>query len=508
MVILDGWGVGQPNSSNPIFTAKPPTIEYIKHNYPAGTFQASGIAVGLPWGENGDSEVGHLTLGAGKVLYQHLPRISLEIRNQTFFKNKPLLDAFAHAKQNNSSVNFVGLIGEGNIHSSFEHLKALIHLAKEQNVSNINFHLFTDGVDGPPKSAMRFIEQLPQERIASISGRYFAMDRDLHWEKTEDVYNVMTGIGPSRNASGNPDIQEFLNKFYKLKLTDEFIEPTLIRQELAVGENDSIIFFNFREDSMRQITEMFINPNAGKEHQIPKNLYITTFTQYSKEFSLPVAFPSEVVTHPLGRVLSDAGKVQLRIAETLRYAHVTYFFNGFREEPFENEYRVIIPSRNDVHPDEHPQMVARQVTTRALSAINEGIYDFVLINYANTDVIGHTGNIDAATEAIKFVDAQIKILMDAILVNNGILVITSDHGNVELMINPQTGIRETTHNRNPVPLYVVTRGYERVKNDTAVREIERINTGVLSDIAPIVLNLMGIPKPKEMTGINLLQSLM
>lgn len=512
LAVLDGWGIGAEDHSNPIYVAEPKQIAHIKHTYPAGTLQASGIAVGLPWGEVGDSEVGHLTLGAGKVLYQHYPRITLAIRNRSFFQNEALIGAAAHAKQHNSAVHLIGLVGQSNVHSSLEHLQALIELMRDEGVPRINLHLITDGEDSPPKSAPELVVQLPAEDIVSIAGRYFAMDRDLHWDRTARVYRMLIaasggGAGAPAPAPTASAIASFLTAHYARGLTDEFVEPTLIQPNRAVADNDALVFFNFREDSMRQLVHMFLDPTTGGPHPIPKNLYITTFTRYSSQFHVPVAFPPDAVVNPLGKVLSDAGRVQLRIAETSKYAHVTYFFNGFVEPPFPNEYRVLIPSRALAHADEHPEMMASDVTARVLSALGEGVYDFILVNYANADVVGHTGNFDAALAAVRVLDEQIGLLMKAVLDGGHILVITSDHGNAERMLDPMTGRKETGHETNPVPIYVITPGYERVKSRELVREIEQAKTGVLSDVAPTVLALMGIPKPAEMTGMNLLPSL-
>jgi 2,3-bisphosphoglycerate-independent phosphoglycerate mutase len=508
LAILDGWGIGNNNNSNPIYIAEPKNIDYIKHTYPAGTLQASGISVGLPWGEKGDSSVGHLTIGAGKVLYQHLPRINLEIQNGSFFKNEVLLSAISHTRKYNSRLHIAGLIGENNINSSLEHIYALLRLIDKKDVARFSMHIFTDGKDSSPKSASNLVEQLPKQNIASISGRYFAMDRDFHWDKTIRTYNVLVN---AQSTGGNPvsktDPTQLLETFYGRGITDEFIEPTVIDPEQSIQENDAIIFFNFREDSMRQLIQVFTDPEIGIRHTIPKNLYITTFTKYSNASMLPVAFPADTVINPIGKVISDNGGVQLRIAETERYAHVTYFFNGFVEQPFMNEYRVLIPSLNLAHPDEHPEMMARQVTTRVLSGIGEGVYDFILVNYSNPDVIAHTGNFDAAIKAIQTTDEEIGKLMNEVLNTGSILVITSDHGNAEQMMDPATGISETTHSINPVPIYVVTKGYERTKNDDFIARIESDNTGVLSDVAPTMLELMGIKKPDDMSGISLLQSL-
>ncbi len=527
MVVLDGLGIGTNDRSNPIHEVNPKNINYIKHTYPAGTLQASGIAVGLPWDEEGDSEVGHLTLGAGKVLYHHYPRISLTIKNGDFFKNKELMRAVWHAKKNGSAINLVGLVGEGNTHSSLEHLHALIKLCRDEQVPKINLHIFTDGMGGTPEGAIEIIANLPVEMLASISGRYFAMDNDLHWDRTKRVYDTLVGniggvgvVGNKQtqrsersgdsNGSSTPDISDISKIFrdaYAQGLTDKFIEPIIIQPDKVIKNDDSIVFFNFREDRTRQIAHMFLDTDVGIEHEIPKNLFVVTFTKYGSDLVAPVAFPAEHITNPLGKVLSDAGKVQLRIAETSKYAHVTYFFNGYSEKPFENEYRVLIPSKNVAHPEEYPQMMAKEVTARAISAISEGVYDFILINYANMDVMGHTGNYDAAVEAIGVVDEQVGLLLKAVLENAGILVITSDHGNVERMLDPLTGTIQTAHETNPVPLYVIAQGYERNKSKDIVNKIEKTKTGVLSDVAPTVLHLMGIQKPPEMTGFNLLESL-
>ncbi len=505
MVVLDGWGIGRRDESNPIHVANPPTIEWIKHNHYSGSLQASGIAVGLPWQEEGNSEVGHLTLGSGRIIYQSFPRITLAVRSGAFFKNTVLLSAIRHSIDNNSRLHLVGLLSDGNVHSSFEHLEALIHLVEQEGVANgrLNLHLFTDGVDGPQKGSVELLSKLspdtPGLRIASISGRYFAMDRDLHMDRTSKAYNAIIG---SPQASHIPDksAPDYISEFYSNGLTDEFVEPALLIEDGAVRENDSVILFNFREDSIRQLTEMFIGSH------IP-NLSLTTFTNYSQKFSLPVAFPQEKIENPLGRVLSDSGRVQLRLAESERYAHVTYYFNGYREPPFKNEYRAVIPSRSVARPEDFPELMAPEITGRAVSAIGERAYDFILINYANPDIMAHTGKFDAAVKAIKIVDAQIAELVKAVYAADGVLVITSDHGNVEKMIDPLTGAIETKHDDSPVPIYIVAKEWERPRDDFDIDDGEKESVGVLSDVAPSILNIMGLPKPPEMTGVSFLRLL-
>lgn len=505
MVILDGWGIGHNDSSNPIYIAKPQTIDWIKHNHYSGSLQASGIAVGLPWQEEGNSEVGHLTLGAGRVIYQSFPRITLAIRDGTFFKNPMLLAAIQHSINNNSRIHLVGLMSEGNVHSSFEHLQALVRLVEQEGVANerLNLHLFTDGIDGPPKGAVGLLSKLTAKnhslRIASISGRYFAMDRDLHVDRTQKAYDVITG-SKSANRVTDKSASEYVYNFYSNGLTDEYVEPALFMEDGAVGKNDSVIMFNFREDSIRQLTEMLISSH------IP-GLSLTTFTTYSQKFNLPVAFPQENIDNPIGRVLSDNGRIQLRLAESERYAHVTYYFNGYREPPFKNEYRAVIPSRSTARPEEFPELMAPEITARAVSAIGERAYDFILINYANPDIMAHAGNFEAAVKAIKIVDAQVAELIKAVYASDGVLIITSDHGNVERMIDPLTGRIETQHNDSPVPIYIVAKAWERHRDDIDVEIGEKEGIGVLADVAPSVLEILGLPKPPEMTGLSFLKLL-
>lgn len=509
LIILDGWGIGRQDQSNPIYESKPKNIEYIKRNFPSGSLQASGIAVGLPWEEEGNSEVGHLTIGAGKVLYQHFPRISLSIRDGSFFQNAELKKAFEHAKQNQSSVNMAGLLTQGNVHASLEHLEGLLEFAAKEGVKEVNLHLFTDGKDSPPKSVLELLKKLKEivaKRgvgcIASLSGRYYAMERDQHWDRTERAYKVLTGEGELA-----ADMEELLQKkSFARNLNEEFLEPSLVGlQNRGVKDNDSLIFFNFREDSMRQITEAFVNPQFEK---FPvknfKNLYVVTMTQYQESFVAPVAFPPEKTENSLGKVLEAYGKTQLRIAETEKYAHVTYFFNGFRDNPFKGEYRVLIPSRNVARHDQFPEMMATAITDRVLGAINESAYDFVLVNYANADIVAHTGNYEATLRAIQTIDLQLGLLLRTALNQNHIVLITSDHGNAERLIDPLTGLPETKHDPNPVPVYLVAREFQKAKSEFEARLAEAESVGILADVAPTILELMKIPKPKEMTGQSFL----
>lgn len=510
LAILDGWGIGSADNSNPIYQAKPENISYIEQHFPCGTLQASGISVGLPWGEEGNSEIGHLTLGAGRVFYQHFPKILLSINNGTFFENQVFKKAFAHAKEHDSAVHFIGLLSEGSVHASLQHLFALLKMANKEKCGKLFIHAFSDGRDSSPNSAGNLIKRLGEEIqkqgvgvITTLSGRYYAMDRDKHWDRTEKAYRIL--VEPL--SADTVSLGEIIKKIHDENLTDEFIEPANFGEPHPIKDNDSIIFFNFREDRMRQITKPFLNKNFSEfQTRQFNNLYIATMTQYNeKPLGEAIAFPREIIENPLGKVISDAKKTQLRIAETEKYAHITYFFNGLRELPYPNEYRVLIPSRNITHHDEYPEMMAKAVTDRVTVALDDGGFDFILINYANPDIIAHTGNFDATIKAIHVVDKEIGRLAKSTLSQNHLLFITADHGNAEVLLNNQTGEPETKHNISPVPFYVV--GKEFQKRTPGGSLLYSPPIGILSDVAPTILHLMGIQKPKEMTGQNLLEQL-
>lgn len=499
LVILDGWGIGEKNESNPIYIANPETINFIKANFPAGAIQASGIAVGLPWEEEGNSEVGHLTIGAGKILYQHYPRISLAIDDGTFFENPALKQAFVHARKNNSAVHLIGLLTAGSVHASLKHLTALTEMAKKENNNQIYLHLFSDGVDSPPRSVLNLLEKL-KIPPSTLAGRYYAMNREENWDRTEKAYKILFGEGQSTQ-----NLKEEIKKNYDRGIDDQFMPPLIIGESRLIKDNDALIFFNFREDSIRQLAEPFLNPDFKQFPIKPlNNIFAVTLTQYRENFRAAVAFPNETVTNPLGKVLADNQKIQLRIAETEKYAHVTQFFNGLREAPFPNEYRVLIPSQNVIHQEERPEMMAAAITDRAITAINEGGFDFILINYANPDIIAHTGNFQATVTAIKTVDRELNKLIKSVLGQNGVLIITADHGNAETLVDLKTGQIETKHNINPVPIYLIAKEFQRKKTDAEIARTESETIGILSDVAPTILELMKIPQPPEMTGQSLL----
>ena len=497
LVIIDGWGIGRNDQSNPLFTAPPAVLNSIKDSYLSGSLQASGIAVGLPWGEESNSEVGHLTIGAGKVIYQHFLRISNSIRDGSFFSNPAFLSATHHIRKTGGVINFVGLLTDGIVHASLDHLKALTVFAKKNNAP-YRLHLFADGKDSAPKSVLSLINKLG-EKPQSLSGRYFALDRDSHFDRTERAYKALTN-----QTQSSLSIEEAARAAYDTGLIDEFFEPANFGPVFrGIEDGDALVFFDFREDSIRQIAEAFINKEFSSfSVQRFQNLFVVTMTNYSAAFAVPIAFPPETIEYSLARVLSDAKKRQLHIAETEKYAHVTRFFNGLREDIYPGEERVLIQSRTVAHHNEVPEMRAREITDAALSAIKNETADFILINFANCDIVAHTGDFAAAERAIAAVDTEIGSLRNAVLEHDGAMVITSDHGNVEVMRDTATWLPETKHDQSPVPIYVVGAGFESAAGGKQLH-----NVGLLSDVAPTILELMGVPKPAAMNGQSLLRFL-
>jgi len=510
LLILDGWGIGPKDASNPIYTANPENFLDAQRRFPFGALQASGISVGLPWGEEGNSEVGHLCLGTGRVVYQSYPKITIAIQDGSFFKNPELLRAMEHAKTHGGGVNFAGLLTSGHVHAAKDHLKALISLAenyfgKEEAAKKVKLHLFSDGEDSSPQSFLALVSDIPQEYIGSISGRFYAMDRDENWQRTERAYRAMTG---DKAGEGIQDISAHVQKTYARTPNDQFIDPVTIHAEKTVQDGDSIVFFNFREERARQIVLSFIEKDF-KGFPVKKfsNLFVSSFVPYREDFAIPAAFPPERITRTLGEILSENGRVQLRITETQKYAHITYFFNARKEEPYPNEYRVLIPSKKVVHQEEDPQMRVREIADRLISAIQEGAYDFILVNFANADMVAHTGNAQSCEEAVRAIDEQIGRVVSASLLHDSILLITADHGNIERIYNPTTGVPETKHDISPVPLMLIAKEFEKPKDDAEIARREKQSIGILADVAPSILEMMGIPKPKEMTGKSALRDL-
>lgn len=512
LVILDGWGIGKENFANAIYQAGTPSIDEIKKFYPMTTLQASGIAVGLPYKEAGNSEVGHLTLGTGQILYQHVVRISQSIKNKTFFQNPRLLEAFQHAKNNKSTLHLIGLLSSNIVHSSYEHLLALLEMAQQWQLEKVNLHLFTDGRDSSPTSGKEMLLKLDNDlkmrgkaRLATLGGRFYGMDRDKNYNRIQKYYDaIVFGKGKIIN-----DPVLYLEESYQNNITDEFIIPAIVGNpsDNIIQDNDAIIFFNFREERMRELAEPFADPHFNafpiKNFQ---NLKIVTFTQYREDFPFSVAFPPQQITVTLAKVLAANNKRQLHLAETEKYAHVTYFFDGLSNTPQPGEYWVMIPSIKTLHLEDYPQLRAPEITTRLLQAFEENIYDFIVVNYANPDLIGHTGNLEAGIQCAKIIDQEIQKVVSHALQFDYTVLITADHGNLEVMMNPLTGEIETEHDTSLVPFYFIDKRYKlpSPRSLSEIKEIENSSGGMLADVAPTILNLFGLPLPQEMTGQSLL----
>jgi len=504
LIVLDGWGIGRKDAGNPIYVANPETLFSLEKDYPTTSLQASGIAVGLPWGEVGNSEVGHLTMGAGKVLYQYYPKITMAIEDGSFYKNKVLNEAFDYAEKNNSSVNFVGLLSDANIHAAFNHLLALLKMAEYRNFKRIKLQLFADGNDSPPRSVKKFLSLLPQEYISTLIGRYWALEKEGRWQLTEVAYQLLTNLTPEVDKTPFQVVDEA----YARDFSDKYIPGVRFKGKRGIDNGDAVIFFNYREDGIRQLAAAFLEDNFDKFQRVDlRKCYFATFTSYQDDFKVPVAFSADVVKEPLGKIISDYKMTQMRLAETFKYAHVTYFFNGLREEPFPGEYRVLIPSIEIVHKEERPEMRAREITERLIQAISGRSFNFILVNYANADTIGHTADFDAGVKTIKVIDQCISDVVKVSLEQEEtVVLITGDHGNIEEMINPETGEPESGHKGSPVPFYVIHKelygrkfpNYNRLRVETL---------GTLADVAPTILALLNLPKGKEMTGVNLLDNL-
>ena len=512
LIILDGFGISLEKEGNPVHEAKTPTLNEIERNFPFTTLQASGVAVGLPWGEAGNSEVGHLTIGSGRAIYHHLPRIINAIYDGSFFKNEALLKAAEHVRKNNSSLHIAGLISSGSVHSYIDHLYALIDFTKRENLERVYLHIFTDGKDAPPNEGAKFLTQLlerfqktaPQVKLASVIGRFFALDRDLQWDRTKKCYELLTeGKGEKINS-----IPEYLLVSYGEGVTDEFIKPAVSSQSAIIKEGDALIFSDFREDSMRQIVHAFTDDAFDYfPRKKISNLLVVTMTEYQKGMNALAAFPQLEINWPLSRVLGEAGLAHLHIAETQKYAHTTYFFNGGKEKPFMGEDRILIPSINTAHFDEVPQMRAPEITAKILENFDK--YDVIIANFANADMVGHSGNFQAAIKAVEVLDESLGQIMNSVLAQDATLLITADHGNIELKRNAITGEKRTEHSINPVPFYVVGKGFKR-KNARKENEIEKQKKeveGILTDVAPTILELLGIEQPEEMSGKSLMPTL-
>jgi 2,3-bisphosphoglycerate-independent phosphoglycerate mutase len=476
-VILDGWGCAPPGPGNAVELADTPVFDGLWRRYPHTTLMASGEAVGLPPGQMGNSEVGHLTIGSGRVLDQDLQRVNRAIRDGSFFESPELRSAFSRARERGGNVHMLGLVSYGGVHSHIDHLRALLELAEREGMADRTYiHAFTDGRDVAPNSAVRDLAELPAERIATVAGRYYAMDRDQRWERTERALRaIVDGEGETAD-----DPVEAVRRSYERGVTDEFIEPVVIRDRPRLDPaNDAAIFFNFRPDRARQLVMKLIELGVD----------ITTMTRYRANFDCPVVFGEQEVHETIAEVLAERGIRQLHVAETEKYAHVTYFFNGGREDEWAGETRILVPSPRDVPSYDHkPEMSAHEVARRFADEIGNG-YGFAIVNFANPDMVGHTGSIPAVVQAVETTDECLGVVVDAVEQAGGVSLVTADHGNAEQMLEPDGTSPHTAHTSNPVP-FVIT--------DTNVRLITE--DGELADLVPTALALLGMSKPDEMTG--------
>lgn len=527
LLILDGWGIGPNNAGNAIARAKTPVMDKLWIAFPHTQLGASGEAVGLPHGEDGNTDAGHINIAAGSIVYQNLPRINMAVADGAFAANPAFLHAFEHVKKNNSCLHLMGLIGAGGVHSNIEHLYALIDACKQHNVTKVYVHGFTDGRDSPPTSGIKYVQDILNKlqtvgfgKLATLMGRFYAMDRDKRWERVEKAYNALT-LG-SGNCTTDPVAA--IKAQYDQGVTDEFIEPISIcdqdGQPRLIQDNDAVIFFNYRIDRPRELTRAFVMPDFEqgvkeqgfdpynfryeKTHQqksggttftrqkILQNLCFVTMTRYEEILPVDVAFPPPDFRYPLGKVLAMAGLRQLRMSETEKEKFVTYHINGQNDELFPGETRVILPSKGAKSYDEIPEMSTREIASEMTKRIREDSADAIICNFANPDMVAHTGNLEAAIKTAEITDQVIGQLIQEIVPRGGVILITADHGNIEEMIDNKTGEVDTAHSTYPVPLIIV--GQKYMNNPVT------LPSGILADVAPTMLSIMGIPKPETMTG--------
>lgn len=494
LMILDGWGHSPNPKVSAIDNANIPFINSLYKNYPNAELRTDGLNVGLPEGQMGNSEVGHMNLGAGRIVYQDLAKINLAVQKNTLKNEKPLIDAFNYAKQNNKNVHFLGLVSDGGVHSHTSHLRGLIEAAQENGVQNMFVHAFTDGRDVDPKSGKKYIQELQSflsntpAKLASVIGRYYAMDRDKRWERVKLAYDLLVnGVGEKSS-----DLVASIQKSYDKNVTDEFIQPLISNDGQTIQPDDVVIFFNFRTDRGRELTEALSQSDFHEQNMHKLPLYYVTLTNYDDTYTnVHVIYDKDNITQTLGEVLSKAGKKQIRIAETEKYPHVTFFFSGGREEPFEGESRILKNSPKVATYDLQPEMSAFELKDALVPELQKGEVDFVCLNFANGDMVGHTGVMEAAIKACEAVDVCVKEIIETALANNYTTIVIADHGNCETMINPD-GSPNTAHTTNPVPIILVD-------SDTT-----HIQSGVLGDVAPTILELMGIVQPEAMTCKSLL----
>jgi 2,3-bisphosphoglycerate-independent phosphoglycerate mutase len=506
LVVLDGWGLRAEREANAIAIAGTPSMDALTSEYPWTALETSGLSVGLPEGQMGNSEVGHTNLGAGRIVYQDLVRINRAVEDGSFFQNPVLQEAMRRARGGSGTVHFMGLLSDGGVHSHVEHLHACLELARREGVPRAFVHAFLDGRDVPPKSGLGYLESFEKRlgetgygQVATVMGRYYAMDRDKRWDRVALAYGALVRGEGFKAASGARAVEEA----YARGETDEFVKPTAVvngggEPRARVKDGDAIVFFNFRADRAREITRAFTQEGFAEfdAKPRPRLSYYACMTEYDKTFGLPVAYTPDQPTHIFPELVAQAGIPQLRCAETEKYAHVTFFFNGGREVQFPGEERILVPSPRDVKTyDEKPEMSAREVTDRLVPAIESRKYGFILVNFANPDMVGHTGILPAAVKAVKVVDECIGRLWKAARASHMAMLVTADHGNCEMMVDPATGQPHTAHTLGPVPFVLADPDFKGAKLRAK---------GVLADVAPTALQVMGLPQPEEMKGLGLL----
>ncbi len=501
LMILDGFGINENEKANAVKLANTPNIDKLMKTCPTTIIHTSGLDVGLPDGQMGNSEVGHTNIGAGRIVYQDLTRITKSIEDGDFFSIKEFSDAIENCKKHNSKLHIMGLLSDGGVHSHIRHLIALLEFAKRKDFENVYVHCFLDGRDTPPASGETYIAKLEEKmkeknigKIATICGRFYSMDRDKRWERVVKAYNALVKGEGEKATSAISAIESS----YQKEVFDEFVEPTVIcngeEPVATISKNDSVIFFNYRPDRAREITRSLVDPEFKEFETEDLNLHYVCFTQYDETIpNVHIAFKAEELKNTFGEYISNNGLTQLRIAETEKYAHVTFFFNGGEEKQYKGEDRILIPSPKVQTYDLKPEMSAYEVTEKVVEAINSNKYDSIILNYANPDMVGHTGNLEAAIKAIETIDECVQKVVDAVNKQNGIILMTADHGNAEQMIDYKTGEPHTAHTTNPVPLVLI--GLDGVK----------LKEGRLADLSPTMLELLELPKPKEMTGESLIE---
>ena len=519
LVILDGFGISSPSKSNAIWTAKTPYYNKMIKHCPTMLLEASSLSVGLPKGVRGNSEVGHLGIGSGMLIYQSLPRINKSIREKDFFEIKKLTDTVERVKAKNSKIHLMGLVGNGGAHAHTAHLLALLDLCKEKKLENVYLHLFLDGRDtgrdigrGFVEDVIKYCKKEKVGQIATLCGRKIAMDRNNNWDRTEAVYRLVV---EAKAKNTHKDPIKAIKESYKKEIFDEQFEPTVILNKdnqptATISADDAVVFFNFRSDRAKQLSKAFVIPEFTKfERQFLKGLDFVTMTEYEKGLPTKVLFPPIIIKNPLAKIVSDHKFRQLHIAETEKYAHVTFFINGMQEEKFRGEDRILIPSPAVSSYDQKPEMSAKELTDGIIKSIKDGKHDFIIVNYANPDMIGHTGNLEASIKAVEFIDQCLSRVVNTAVNYSGMVFVVGDHGNAEELIEVNTGKIDKEHSVYPVPFIAVNKSLvgkplqELPNGDLSILK----PTGLLSDVAPTILGSVGLPMAPEMTGTNLLEFL-